>query len=202
MTPQRLEPQHRREQLLDTGAALFAEKSYEDVMMEDVALHAGVSRGTLYRYYPNKRDFYVAIFKRAGNRLLTRASPDPRLPLAEQLASGLEAYIQYFVDHPFEAIAINRGALSDDPSIQAILTKELNAVGQRLIDELVAEGRLRDVTEVAVEGWLAFVRAACVKWVQLQKISRADLTEVCLRAFGCALEFSEKPRTRSDVCNM
>ncbi|WP_077101341.1 TetR/AcrR family transcriptional regulator [Mycobacterium terramassiliense] len=202
MTPQRLEPQHRREQLLDAGAALFAEKSYEDVMMEDVALHAGVSRGTLYRYYPNKRDFYIAIFKRAGNRLLTRASPDPRLPLAEQLANGLEAYIQYFVDHPFEAIAINRGALSDDPSIQPIVTEELNAVGQRLIDELVAEGRLRDVTEVAVEGWLAFVRAACVKWVQLQKISRADLTEVCLRAFGCALEFSEKPRARSDVCNM
>lgn len=202
MTPQRLEPQHRREQLLDTGAALFAEKSYEDVMMEDVAIHAGVSRATLYRYYPNKRDFYVAIFKRSGNRLLTRASPDPRLPLAEQLASAVEAYIQYFVDHPCEAIAINRGALSDDPSVQAIVTKELNAVGQRLIDELVAEGRLRDVTEVAIEGWLAFVRAACVKWVQLQKISRTDLTEVCLRAFGCALALPDKPLARSDVCNM
>lgn len=202
MTPQRLEPQHRREQLLDTGAALFAEKSYEDVMMEDVALHAGVSRGTLYRYYPNKRDFYVAIFKRAGNRLLTRASTDPRLPLAEQLASGLDAYIQYFVDHPYEAIAINRGALSDDPSVQAIVTEELNAIGQCLIDELVAEGRLRDVTEVAVEGWLAFVRAACVKWVQLQKISRSELTEVCLRAFGCALGFPDQPLARSDVCNM
>ena len=184
----RLEPQYRREQLLDTGAALFAEKPYEDVMMEDIAARAGVSRATVYHYYPSKRDFYVAIFKRASNRFLARANSDPQLPLAEQLAAGLEAHIQYFADHPFEAVAINRGALSDDPAIQAIVTEELNVVGQRLINQLVAEGHLRDATEIAVAGWLAFVRAACVKWVQSQKISRADLTEMCLRAFDCALE--------------
>jgi AcrR family transcriptional regulator len=187
VTPRRLKPQERREHLLDSGAALFAEKPYEDVFMEDIAARAGVSRATLYHYYPSKRDLYVAIFKRASNRFLARASPDPQLPLAEQLAAGLDAHIQSFVDHPFEAVAINRGALSDDPAIQAIIAQELNVVGHRLIDELVAEGRLRDVTEIAVEGWLAFVRAACVKWIQSQTISRDDLTEMCLRAFDCAL---------------
>jgi AcrR family transcriptional regulator len=184
----RLKPQQRREQLLDTAAAMFAQKPYEDVMVEDIVARACVSRSTLYHYFPTKRDLYVAIFKRSSNRLLARANPDPQLPLAEQLATGLEAHIQYFVDHPFEAITINRGALSDDPAIQAIITEELNVIGQRLIDKLVAEGRLRDVTEVAVDGWLAFVRAACVKWIQSQNISRADLTEMCLRAFDCALD--------------
>jgi len=66
----------------------------------------------------------------------------------------------------FEAVAINRGALSEDLAIQAIITEELNVVGERLINKLVAEGRRRDVAEIAVEGWLAFVRAAGVKWVQ------------------------------------
>ena len=166
---------------------MFAEKPYEDVYVEDIAARAGVSRALLYHHFPSKRDLYVAIFKRASNRFLARANSDPQLPLAEQLAAGLEAHIQYFADHPFEAVAINRGALSDDPAIQAIITEELNVVGQRLIDKLVAEGRVRDVTEIAVEGWLAFVRAACVKWIQSQNISRADLTEMCLRAFDCAL---------------
>jgi AcrR family transcriptional regulator len=145
-----------------------------------------VSRASLYHYFPNKRDLYVAIFKRASNRFLAR-SPDPQLPLAEQLAAGLEAHIQSFVDHPFEAVTVNRGALSDDPAIQAIISEELNVVGQRLIDQLVAEGHLRDVTEIAIAGWLAFVRAACVKWIQSQNISRTDLTEMCLRAFDCAI---------------
>ena len=187
MTRRRLEPQQRREHLLDTGAALFADKPYEDVLMEDIAARAGVSRALLYHYYPNKRDLYVAIFKRASARFLARDSPDPQLPLAEQLAAGLEAHIQSFVDHPFEAVTINRGALSDDPAVQAIIAEELNVVGQRLVNELVAEGHRRDVTEIAVEGWLAFVRAACVKWVQSQNISRSDLTEMCLRAFDCVL---------------
>lgn len=141
---------------------------------------------------------YVAIFKRASHRLLERTNPDPQLSLAEQLANGLEAHIQYFADHPFEAMAINRGALSDDPAIQAIITAELNVIGQRMTDRLVAEGRPRELTEIAVEGWLAFVRAACVKWIQFQKITRADLTELCLRAFDCALEPPSTPRSRPD----
>src|ERR1700743_3930742 len=82
----RREPQQRREQLLDTGAALFAEKPYEDVLVEDIAARAGVHRATLYHYFPSKRDLYVAIFKRASNRFLARVGPDPQLPLAEQLA--------------------------------------------------------------------------------------------------------------------
>jgi AcrR family transcriptional regulator len=200
VTGRRLEPQQRREQLLDTGAAMFVEKPYEDVLMNDIAARAAVSRATLYHYYPTKRDLYVAIFKRARNRLLARvANPDPQLSLAEKLAAGLEGCVQYFADHPSEAVAIQRCALSDDPAIQAIITGELNAVGLRLVDKLVAEGQPRDVTEIAVEGWLAFVRAACVKWVQSQKISRDDFTEMCLRTFDGALGHLKKPPASPNV---
>ena len=202
MTRRRLERQQRREQLLDTAAALFAEKPYEDVLMDDIAARAGVSRALLYKYYPSKRDLYAAIFERGSNRFLARVSPDPQLPLAEQLAIALESHIQSFVDHPYEAVTIHRGALSDDPAIQAIIAQELNVVGQRLIDKLVAEGCLRDVTEIAVEGWLAFVRAACVKWVQSQNISRTDFTEMCLRAFDCALGHPNKLLASPNVRNI
>lgn len=178
-----MEPEQRREQLLDVGAAMFAEKPYEDVFVEDIAARARVSRATMYHYYPSKRDLYVAIFRRARDRFLARVSPDPQLPLAEQLT----AHIQYFADHPLETVAINRVALADDPEIQAIIAEELQIVGQRLIDQLVADGCLRDAAEIAVEAWLAFVRAACVKWIQSQNISRADLTEMCIRAFDSAL---------------
>lgn len=166
---------------------MFAVEPYDGVFVEEIAARAGVSRALFYHYYPSKRDLYVAIFQRASDRFLARANPDPQLALAEQLAAGLDAYLQYCADHPFEAVTINRGALSDDPAIQAIITKELNVVGQRLIDKLVAEGHPRDITEITVEGWLAFVRAACVKWVQTQNISRTDLSDICLRAFDCAV---------------
>ena len=194
MTRRRLEPQQRREHLLDTAAAMFAEMPYDDVLMEDIAVRAGVSRSLVYHHFSSKRDLYVALFKRASDRFLARVSPDPQLPLAEQLASALQAHIQSFVDHRFEAVTINRGALSDDPAIQAIVAEELNVVGQRLVDRLVAQGHRRDATEIAVEGWLAFVRAACVKWIESQTISRADLTQMCLRTFDCAVDIPTPTR--------
>jgi AcrR family transcriptional regulator len=189
----RLKPQQRREQLLDTAAVMFAERTYEDVWVGDIAARAGVSRATMYHYFPSKRDLYVAILKRASGRFSARAQLDAKLPLAQHLAAGLQAHIQSLVDHPFEAVAINRGALSDDPEIQAIIADELSLAGRLLTDRLVAQGCLRDATEIAVEGWLAFVRAACVKWIQSQSISRDDLTEMCLRAFDCALDIPAPP---------
>jgi AcrR family transcriptional regulator len=196
MTRRRLEPLQRREQLLDTAAAMFAAMPYEDVLVENIAARAGVSRALMYHHFPSKRDLFIAILRRASNRFLARVSPDPQLTLAEQLASGLEAHIQSFVDHPFEAFAINRGALSYDPAIQAIIAEELNVVGRRLVDQLVAEGHVHDATEIAVEGWLAFVRAASMKWVQSHGISRDELTEMCIRAFGCALGCPNTPHAR------
>lgn len=188
----RLEPGVRREQLLDSGAAMFAEMPYDDVYVEDIAARAGVSRSLFYHYYDSKQDIYVAMFKRASARFLACARFDPHLPLTEQLVVVVDAYIQRFVDHRFEAVTINRCA--DDPAIQAIVAEELSVVGQPLIDQLVADGRLRDATEIAIEGWLAFVRAACVKWIESQNISRDAVTQMCLRAFDCALDIPTPPR--------
>ena len=152
MRPRRLQPQQRREHLLDTAAVMFAEQPYDDVMIQDIAARAGVSRALMYHYFSTKRDVYAALFMRASDRFLARVSRDPRLPLAQQLATALEGHIESFVDHPFEAITINRGALSDDPTIRAIVAEQLNVVGQRLVDQLVAEGHARDAIEIALVG--------------------------------------------------
>lgn len=187
MAYDRLNPQQRREQLLDTGAAMFAEKPYDEVLIKDVAARAGVSRALMYHHFLSKRDFYVAILKRANDRFSRCVSPDPGLTLAQQLARSLEAQIQSFVDHPFGAVAINRHALAYDPATKDFISEELNLVCQLLIDQLVAEGHLRDAAEIAVDGWFAFIRAACAKWIQSQSISQADLAKVCLHAFDCTL---------------
>lgn len=186
----RLAPEQRRDQLLDVGAARFAVTPYEDVLMADVAAEAGVTRRLMYHYFPTKRDFYVAVFRRASDRLLASASPDPQLPLAEQLVAGLQAHIQYFVEHPLEAVTVNRGALSDDPEIQAIMAAELDVVGRRLVDGLTAAGQAPDVAEIAITGWLAFSRAACVRWIQAPTMPRDALVAMCVRALEGALGVS------------
>ncbi|OBA84502.1 hypothetical protein A9W99_01145 [Mycobacterium sp. 1164966.3] len=188
MTRQRLSPQRRRDQLLDIGAALFAERPYEDVLMEDIAERAGVTRRLLYRYFPTKRDFYAAIFQRASDRLLASSAPADGRTADEQLRTALDAHIQYFVDNPRDALTVNRGALAGDPVIQAIIAEELAMVAQRILDATGLHGYARQVAAVAVHGWLVFVRAICVEWVESQTISRDELTQMALDTFRAALQ--------------
>lgn len=188
MTRQRLSPERRREQLLDIGAALFAEKPYESVLMDDVADRAGVTRRLLYRYFPTKRDFYTAIFRRASDQLLASSAPAGDRSADEQLRTALDTHIQYFVDNPRDALTVNRGALAGDPVIQAIIAEELAMVAQRILDATGLHGHAREIAAVAVHGWLVFVRAICVEWVASQTISRAELTQMCLDTFRAALD--------------
>lgn len=166
---------------------MFAAKPYADVLMEDVADEAGVTRGLMYHYFSTKRDFYAAIFQRASDKLLASTEITDDRSVIDQLTAGLDAHIQYFVDNPREAVAVNRGALAGDPVIQAIITEELSTVGGRILDKLGLHGHAREIAAVAVHGWLVFVRAVCVEWVQSRTISREELTQMCLRAFGGAL---------------
>jgi AcrR family transcriptional regulator len=65
---------------------MFAEQPYDDVTIQDIAARAGVPRALMHHYFSTKRDVYAALFERASDRFLARVSPDPRLPLAQQLA--------------------------------------------------------------------------------------------------------------------
>lgn len=74
---------------------LFAATPYQDVRMENIAAHAGVSKATLYQYYSNKRDLYVGIFKRASDRFLARVDQEPQQGLAEQIAAALVIRLRF-----------------------------------------------------------------------------------------------------------
>ncbi|MBP6848431.1 MAG: helix-turn-helix transcriptional regulator, partial [Kofleriaceae bacterium] len=56
----RLDNDARRAQLLELGQKAFAERTYDEVSIDDIARAAGISKGLLYHYFPTKRDLYVA----------------------------------------------------------------------------------------------------------------------------------------------
>ncbi|ROO86151.1 TetR family transcriptional regulator [Actinocorallia herbida] len=186
-TRRRMAPEERRAQLLDIGAAMFAAQPYDEVLIERVAEQAQVSRALLYRYFPTKRDFFAAIFQRDSDALLSAATPDPGLPLADQVAAGLDAHIDYFVDNTHAALAVNRGPLSGDPLIQGIISTELATLRRRMIDATALEGHARALASTALHGWLMFVRGACTEWVHTRSITRPELHRMCLRTLASAL---------------
>jgi AcrR family transcriptional regulator len=182
-----MSPQDRRDQLLDIGAGLFAGQPYEDVAMEEVAAQAGVSRALVYRYFPTKRDFFAAIFARASERLLASTPLDPAQPLREQVVAGLDNHIDYFVANARTLLVANRGALSGDPVIQAIISGELAELRARMVDAFGFTEPQRARASMVLNGWLAFVRVVCVEWLLEQSMPRDELRELCLRTLTGAL---------------
>ena len=47
--------------ILKTARQAFAENAFHEVLMDDVAKKAGVGKGTIYRYFPDKESLYFAV---------------------------------------------------------------------------------------------------------------------------------------------
>ena len=50
-------------ELLEAALALFVEKGFAATRVEEVAAHAGVSKGTLFLYFPSKEDLFKAVVR-------------------------------------------------------------------------------------------------------------------------------------------
>ncbi len=49
-----------RERILQSAAELFAEREFELVLIDNVAAHAGVGKGSVYRQFKSKEELYAA----------------------------------------------------------------------------------------------------------------------------------------------
>jgi len=53
----------RHKQILDAAIEVFTRKGYEAATMPDIAQAAGVAAGTIYLYFPNKRELFIHAVK-------------------------------------------------------------------------------------------------------------------------------------------
>ena len=98
----RMSGQERREQLLDVGRKLFAEKGFEVVTVEEIAAKAGVSKPVVYEHFGGKEGLYAVVVDREMNHLLASIGDaltggSPRA-LLEQAGLALFDYIDRYPD--------------------------------------------------------------------------------------------------------
>jgi AcrR family transcriptional regulator len=90
----------RPQEILEAAVKVFAAKGFAATRIEDIAARAGVSKGTIYLYFPSKEAVFTALVKeKLGGRVtafadLTRGHEGPAAPLLAALLRGIGFFIR------------------------------------------------------------------------------------------------------------
>ena len=88
----------RREQLLDIGRRLFAERGLEGTSIEEIAARADVSKPVVYEHFGGKEGLYAVVVDREVERFIALATRllagEDKMPKFEVAAVELLRYIQ------------------------------------------------------------------------------------------------------------
>ena len=92
----------RREEILDAAGKLFAKHGYSEAATQAIADVLKVGKGTIYRYFPTKRELFLAAADRVMKRLMEAV--DQRVAGVDDpfISTGraIEAYLEFFAEQP------------------------------------------------------------------------------------------------------
>jgi AcrR family transcriptional regulator len=182
----RLPPEERRAQLLDLGLHLLAERTLDELSIEDLAEAAGVSRGLLFHYFAGKADFQLQVARAAADDLIARTAPDPTWAPEEMLVRSVGAFVDYVADNPTGYVALVRGAGSGDAALREVFDDTRDRLARRTVDVMTENGlELPPSAFLLVRGWIAFVEDVTVSWCTAgpaaARPSRDELLELLAR---------------------
>jgi len=145
--------EQRRSAILNAARRVFALKGYANTVVEDIAVEAGIGKGTVYLYFPSKEQVYLAALLEDARTLdceSRRAMTEART-WQEALRAYVEVRLRYFDQHQdFLRIYMTefRGMCMQGKPVSADLYR-LAEAGEAQIAQIfaaaAARGEMRDV---------------------------------------------------------
>jgi len=161
----------RPAELLEAALALFVEKGYAATRSEEVAKAAGVSKGTLYLYFPSKEELLKAVIQHfLGTEIA--AGVEEAAGLEGHAAQVMEQLLVSWWTRVYEGPASGVFKLvitevRNFPEIAAFWVERVVDPGQKLVEGMlrrgIASGEFRDVDiQAAVHSILMPMILLCV----------------------------------------
>lgn len=132
----------KREILLDAAERVFARLGHAGTTMSALATEAGVTRPTVYAYFPSKEHVFAAVTDRVrGEFLALQERADTSSP-RETLRSTLTAYLAVSCRHSAMLTVIAHQALLDPTmrELEAELHQQANRRHRRFLEQLERDG--------------------------------------------------------------
>jgi AcrR family transcriptional regulator len=153
-----------RERILQSAAELFADREFDLVLIDEVATHAGVGKGSVYRQFKSKEELYAAavIDGFAELQREIRTALAGCTSVRDQIATIVRHTVRFFwTRRQFFALLRDPKALPPSQERQYRAQRnELSRLISGVLDEAVRRGTMRPGydTRVAAEALLGMIR--------------------------------------------
>src|ERR1700704_3342005 len=135
-------PQDRPEQILKAALQVFGESGLANARLQDIAERAGVSKGTIYLYFPNKEELFREMIRQTAVAAIARAEQAdvPGTP-SNQLVAFMRGYWAFVRTPVFVTIyRLVLAELHQFPDLAKFYAVEVVARGQKLIGGIIKKG--------------------------------------------------------------
>jgi AcrR family transcriptional regulator len=134
-----LKGERTRQRILDAAFALFAEHGYEKTSMRDVAARAGCALGLIYRYFPQREDFALELYRAQSLAAEQHVAMIPPGTLAERFRAAMHAKLS-IATPTLDALRALASASLDRRSAISVLgerTAPIRATVDRTLQQLI-----------------------------------------------------------------
>lgn len=137
----------RQQEILAAAARVFAAKGYHTATTREIAAAADLAEGTIFNYFPTKRDLLVTLFEQGAEGMLEAVlQPELGLPVRQALAGRLEAALSFYTENRLVIQAIVAEAWTDPELLRTHAIPRLSRVAaglDRFLCDQIAAGHLR-----------------------------------------------------------
>jgi AcrR family transcriptional regulator len=160
MSRTRLDPEVRREQILDAASRVFYDRDPVDVTFEELASAAGVSRALVYNYFGDKSGLLAAVYLRALNELHDELehAVQPYQDDADRLRAAIECYLRYARRNSAAWRLLGHAAALDHPEVRAARRQRFEA--------LATGWGGTSQARIVARGVTGFLEGATLVWIE------------------------------------
>ncbi|MCP3798744.1 TetR/AcrR family transcriptional regulator [Allokutzneria sp. A3M-2-11 16] len=191
----------RRQQLLDIGRKLFAEKGFDGTSIEEVAHRAGVSKPVVYEHFGGKEGLYAVVVDREMQVLLDgmvsalSVADHPR-ELLERAASSLLDYIEDSTDG-FRILVRDSPVAASTGTFSSLLNDIATQVEDILGQQFSSRGYDAKLAALYAQALVGMVALTGQWWLEARKPKKdevvAHLVNLCWNGLS---HLDHKPKRR------
>jgi AcrR family transcriptional regulator len=116
----------RREEILKAALEVFSRQGFAAATIPEIAKIAGVAAGTIYLYFPNKRELFVAVIKDfvITPPLLDLIDEIPKGRISDMFKNVIKNRFDLMKNPSFARIPALIGEVQRDPELKALWLKD------------------------------------------------------------------------------